>query len=113
MHLGKIISEHPGQDSFEGTNRRVDIPVDSLYYNSGAGFVFPEGIQSGRYEAQFRRKLQKTGLDRIHLEIQVHKWIYNESFREIAEALGIVSIGTAFKLYRDGLEYLKKVGFGK
>lgn len=110
QHLEQLISEKPGKPSFEGTNRRVDKKIDKMYYASGAGLIFPEGFKNGRYEAQFRRKLRRTGLSQVLLEILVHRFVYEESLAEISAELSIPAISTMYRLYKEGLEYLRKRG---
>lgn len=106
-HLESLISDKPGKPSFEGSHRLVDKPIDSFYYSSGAGFIIPEGITSGRYETQFRRKVEKAGLTEIQVDILVNRFIYNENLREISESLGIPSIATVHKLLTNALDKIK------
>lgn len=113
-HLEKLISEKPGNPTFEGTNRRVNTRrIDEEYYTSGAGFIIPEGMKSGRWEAQFRMKLKKAGLSKLQEDVLTAKFVYEDSFSEIAEQMSLASRITAYRIFRDALEHLKKVGFKK
>ena len=111
-HLEKLLMENPEEPQFESVNRRIDIPTDN-YYSSGAGFVIPEGIKSGRYEAQFRKKLSKFGLSNIQIEILVSTFIYSETLKETSDGLNIPSLSTVLRLKSDALKILKSKGFGR
>lgn len=113
-HLEKLISEKPGKPSFEGTSRQVDSRhIDSSYYTSGAGFVIPDGMKSGRWETQFRMKLNKAGLSQIQIDILTAKFVYEDSFTEIAKDMNLVASSTAYNIFKGALDHLRKVGFGK
>lgn len=112
-HLEELINDKKGP-SFEGTNRRVNSrKIDEEYYTSGAGFVVPEGIKSGRWEGQFRTKLRKAGLSILQTDVLTCKFVYDESFTEIAKEMGLTSGSTAYNIYKGAMDHLKKTGFSK
>lgn len=112
-HLEALISESTSEPSFEGTHRRVDKRPENLYYESGAGFVIPPGIRSGRYEAQFRNKLTKFGLQPIEVDVLVLRFVYEESIRDISEELRIISKSEVLNILTNALKELKRRRFGK
>lgn len=113
-HLEKLISEKPGNPTFEGTNRRVNTRrIDEEYYTSGAGFIIPEGMKSGRWEAQFRMKLKKAGLSKLQEDVLTAKFVYEDSFTDMAKDMSLVSSSTAYNIFKGALDKLKKKGFGK
>lgn len=111
-HLERLLTDPQGP-SFEGTRRRVDKPIDSFYYNSGAGFVIPEGIKSGKYERQFREKLKTWGLTAIQVDIMVGTFIYEDTIKEIAKDLSIPTLSTVVRLRSEALRLLRTKGYGK
>lgn len=113
VHLEKLISDPIKEPTFEGTHRRVDKRPENLYYESGAGFIIPPGIRSGRYEAQFRNKLVKQGLNPIEVDVLVLRFVYEESIRDIAEELKIISKSEVLNILNSSLKELKRRRFGK
>lgn len=91
----------------------VNDRIEAEYYTSGAGYIIPEGIKNRSYEFQFRRKLEKAGLEPIKVDILVLKYVYSMTLREIEEELGILTAMTALRLHNEALATLKKKGFGK
>ena len=75
-------------------------------------FIVPEGMRDRSYEMTFRNKLSKYIVDQIKIDILVLRYIYEQSFKEIAEELGVLSITTAVRLHSEAIELLKKKGFG-
>lgn len=111
-HLEKLLTGKQ-EPTFEGTNRRVDKPIDSYYYASGAGFILPPGIKSGKYERQFRSKLQKVGMTELQIDIMVGTFIYEDTLKEIAKDLGIPNLSTVVRIRSEALRTLREKGFGK
>lgn len=108
-HLNKLISNPSKEPTFEGTNRQVSTNViDREYYDSGAGYVIPEGIRSRAYEYKFRAKMEKAGLEPVRVDILVLRFVYDQSLRDIAEELGIMSTTTVLRLLDESLATLKK-----
>lgn len=96
------------EPEFESTNQRIGKDVEKLYYTSGAGFVIPEGIKSGKYEQQFRSKLRKAGIGRLQIDILVLTFIYENTTKEISEELGIPTLMKVVRLRTDALNNLKR-----
>lgn len=81
-----------------------------MYYSSGAGIILPEGIKSGRYEAQFRSKLLKAGCTAIQIDILTHIYVYGDTMKETAKELGIFSLGTVMRIRNAAMKLIKKRG---
>lgn len=96
------------EPQFESVSKKTNKNIDSLYYTSGAGFILPEGVKSGRYEQQFRSKLYKAGLSPIQIDILVLSFIYDNTTKEIAEELRINTLMQVVRLRTDALKTLKK-----
>jgi len=110
-HLEALISEpNNGEPKFESTHKYAGSQVDNFYYESGAGYIIPEGIKSRSYEFKFRSKLEKAGLAPIVIDIFVLKYIYEMTFTQIHDELGITSITSTIRLHQNALNHLKKVG---
>ena len=85
--------------------------IEQSYYDSGAGYVIPEGIKNRTYEMQFREKLTRAGLTPVCVDILVFRFVYDLSLRDIAEEIGITASSHVYRLLQESLAYLKKVGF--
>ncbi len=113
-HLESLIRE-PSSTSVRAIPiadvNRIPKSLLQEYYDSGAGYVIPEGIKNRSYENQFRRKLEKAGLEPLRVDILTLRFVYSMSFRDIAEELGVVSITTAVRLHNESLTNLRKKGF--
>lgn len=98
---------------FESIYKRVDKPIDNLYYESGAGFVIPDHVKDRTFELSFREKLRKAGLQEFAIDLLVLRFVYAMSIRDISEELSVVSSSTALRILQESLTYLRKKGFGK
>jgi hypothetical protein len=107
----ELLYDGKRESEFEVVNKRVDRPVDSFYYTSGAGFIIPEGIRSGKYEHQFRAKMKRAGLMGHQIDILVHTFIYEDSSTETAEALGMTA-ANVIKYRAEAMKFLKKKKYG-
>ena len=110
VHLEALINPRGEEPKFESTHKYAGYNIDKAYYESGAGFVIPEGIKNRSYEFQFRSKLEKAGLEPVKIDILVLRYVYEMNFKDIADELGIKSIGTTYDLYSKALETIKKRG---
>lgn len=108
VHLNKLISEKGPH--YENINTYVGNNIDKAYYESGAGLIIPPGISNRSYEFQFRRKMVAAGLEPIKVDILVLKYVYELSFREITDELGVTSLSTTVRLHEESLKILKKRG---
>ena len=106
-HLEKLITVRTKEPNFESVNRYAGNNIDQSYYDSGAGFIIPKGIKDRSYEFQFRRKLEKAGLEQIKVDVLVLRFVYDFSMRQIAEELGVISATTVLRLLSDSLKHLK------
>lgn len=84
-----------------------------MYYESGAGYVIPEGVRDRSYELSFRDKLMKSGLEMVKVDILTLRFVYDMSLQDIAEELGVMSSDTVLRLLADALKYLKRIGFSR
>ncbi len=108
-HLEGLISNPNKDPRFENIHERVsESKIDREYYDSGAGYVIPEGIRNRSYEYKFREKMQKAGLEPIKVDILVLRFVYDQSLRDIAEELGIVSSQTVLNMLSSALASLRK-----
>lgn len=108
VHLNKLIS-HPGP-IYENVNTYIGDNVDRAYIAAGLNTIVPEGIKNRSYEFQFRRKMEKVGLNPLEVDILVLRYIYSMSFREISAELGIVSTTTTYRFHKLSLDLIKKRG---
>lgn len=107
-HLEDLIAEKRSEPRFESVNRYVGNNVEKGYYESGAGFVIPEGIRNRSYEYQFRDKLEKAGLEPVRVDIMTLRFVYDMSIKEIQEELGVMSASTVVRLMNESLATLKE-----
>lgn len=107
-HLERLISNPNKEPQFENKYKCIGSNVEKAYYESGAGFVIPEGIRSRSYEYQFRAKMEKAGLEPVKVDILVLRFVYSMSLRDIAEELGVMSSMTVLRLYEEAMTVLKR-----
>ncbi|GAC1499961.1 MAG: hypothetical protein NVS1B10_03190 [Candidatus Saccharimonadales bacterium] len=98
------------EPQFESVNRYVGNDIDRRYYESGAGYVIPEGIRNRSYEFSFRGKMAKLGLSQVEVDILTLRFVYDLSFRDIAKELSVVDVTTTYELYIRAMALLKKKG---
>ena len=111
--MEKLIQPKTKEPSFEGTHSYVGNNVDKAYYDSGAGYVIPEGVRNRSYEYNFRNKMEKAGLEPVFVDILTLRYVYSMTWTDISNELGIVSVSTAYRLHKTALAVLKSKGFGK
>lgn len=62
-------------------------------------------------ELQLRHKLYGYALEDIRIEVLIYRFVYEYTFGEIADLLGIPSRQRAWEIYKTALELLKERGF--
>lgn len=62
-------------------------------------------------ELRFRMRLFKYGLEDIRIDVLTYRMVYEMSFSDIADILGIPSRQIAYNIYNTAIEQLRERGF--
>lgn len=81
------------------------------YQPEPSDLVIPPHIYERTIEDRFREKLKAVKVPHVIREILVLRFVYDLSFSDIREDLGLASTMTAYRLFERGLKYLKEIGF--